>query len=283
MATAKRSILYIPGSNARAIEKARTLEADALILDLEDGVSADKKQEARAIIMKALERGGFGTGEIAVRINGLDSPWYSDDLAFVSDIPCDNVVLPKMENSDSVQQVRDELGTQINFWAMIETPEGVLNAFEIARADSRLNCRVVGTNDLRLEMSLPDTGDRKSLQTSLSLVILAARAAKCSVIDGVFNDISDAQGFIAECLEGRQLGFDGKTVIHPSQIGPANVAFSPTPKDVQEAREIIEAMEIARQEGSAVTTLDGRMIEELHARRARRVLEMADIRNETKE
>lgn len=270
----RRSVLYMPGSNARALEKARTLDADAVILDLEDAVAPDQKALARENVCAAV-RQGFGMREVVVRVNALNSPWGRDDLAAVVDANPDAVLIPKAESAAEIQAVDTEIAAApIALWAMIETPRGVLRADAIAGAGGRLNTLVMGTNDLIKEMGARPMPDRANIAAALSFTVLAARAHGLGVIDGVHNDIGDADGFAAACAQGRAFGFDGKTVIHPSQIGPANAAFAPTTDDIAAAQTIIDAFARPENHDKGAIKLDGKMIERLHAVSAQRTLDL---------
>ena len=275
-----RSLLFMPGTNQRAMVKARGLDADGIILDMEDSVAPGQKGAARELIAAALAEGGFGEREVVVRVNGLDSAWIEDDLQALLANPPDAVLIPKIygpEDLNRLGQAMDDLGfpKDVSVWAMMETPAAILDAREIAATGGRLACLVMGTNDLAKDLKARLLPGRASMFASLSLCLLAARAAGTGILDGVYGDLSDAAGFLSECRQGRELGFDGKTLIHPDQIAVANEIFGPSAEEVSEAREIIAAFEAAEAEGKAVTTLRGKMIEELHAASARRTLDMA--------
>jgi citrate lyase subunit beta / citryl-CoA lyase len=273
----RRSVLYMPGANARALEKAEALPADALILDLEDAVAPDAKAEARVRVCEAAASGRYGRREVAIRVNGLGTPWHDDDLRAAAAAGPAAVVVPKVDSADAVHAIEKALeaggapdGTAI--WAMVETPVAMLHAEEVARASERLAVLVMGTNDLAKELQAEHVPGRQPLLTGLGLALLAARATGKVILDGVYNDIQDAEGFEAECVQGRQMGFDGKTLIHPSQLEPCNRVFAPTADEVDRARRIIEAFEQAEAEGRGVVTVDGRMVENLHVDQARRTL-----------
>jgi citrate lyase subunit beta / citryl-CoA lyase len=273
----RRSVLYMPGANARALEKAESLPADALILDLEDAVAADAKAEARVRVCEAAASGRYGRREVAIRVNGLGTPWHDDDLRAAAAAGPAAVVVPKVDSADAVHAIEKALeaggapdGTAI--WAMVETPVAMLHAEEVARASERLTVLVMGTNDLAKELQAEHVPGRQPLLAGLGLALLAARATGRVILDGVYNDIKDADGFEAECVQGRQMGFDGKTLIHPSQLEPCNRVFAPTADEVDRARRIIEAFEQAEAEGRGVVTVDGRMVENLHVDQARRTL-----------
>lgn len=277
----RRSLLYMPGSNARALEKGRTLPADGLILDMEDAVAPDAKETARGQVMAAVADGGYGSREILVRINGLDTPWGADDVAAVAGSGADGVVLPKVESAAMVGTVEDRLrgagapdATRI--WCMIETPRGVLRAEEIAGASPRLAGFIMGTNDLAKELRCQQTPDRAPFMTSFGLCLLAARAHGLAIIDGVHPDIEDAEGFAAVCRQGRALGFDGKSLIHPRTIAAANEIFAPGVEELEWARKIIAAYDAARAAGQAVIAVDGQLVEDLHVAEAQRLLAVAD-------
>ena len=277
----RRSVLYLPASNERALEKAKTLPVDALILDLEDAVAPDAKVSARELACAAATSGAYGMRELTIRVNGLGSPWHDDDLAAACAAGPDGIVVPKVSTADEVRSLVHTMeaagapeGTAL--WAMVETPQAVLDCAAIGSASSRLTVLVLGTNDLLKELAARAVPGRGPLLTALSLAVLGARAAGVAVLDGVYNDVSDAEGFAAECAQGRDLGFDGKTLIHPGQVDAANRTFAPTDDEVDTARRTIEAFEVARAEGRGVATLDGRLVESLHVDTAHRVLAMRE-------
>lgn len=277
----RRSLLYMPGSNARALEKGRTLPADGLILDLEDAVAPDAKEGARGQVMAAIAGGGYGARELLVRINGLDTPWGADDIVAVAASGADGVVLPKVESAALVQTVAARLSgsgapDSMQIWCMIETPRGVLRAEEIAAASPRLAGFIMGTNDLAKDLRCRQTADRAPFMTSFGLCLLAARAHGLAIIDGVHPDIDDAEGFAAVCRQSRTLGFDGKSLIHPRTIAAANEIFAPAASELEWARRIIGAYEAARAAGQAVIAVDGQLVEDLHVAEARRLLAFAD-------
>ncbi|WP_307781314.1 HpcH/HpaI aldolase/citrate lyase family protein [Agilicoccus flavus] len=274
----RRSVLYLPASNPRAMEKAKGLACDALVLDLEDAVAPDAKEQARAAAVAAVSSGAWrdeGRREVTVRVNAAGTPWHDDDLAAVGAAGPDAVVVPKVTGAAAVREVLaalDAAGAPAStaMWAMLETPGAVLRAEEIAAASDRLTVLVVGTNDLAKELRV-DAGPRRvPLLTSLGLAVLGARAAGKVVLDGVYNDIRDAEGFDAECAQGRELGFDGKTLVHPSQIDGANTVFAPDAASLEDARAVLRAWEAGG--GRGVVTHEGRMIEALHVETARRLL-----------
>lgn len=271
-----RSTLYVPGANARALEKARDLAADALILDLEDSVAPEVKPLARERVCELLRAGAYGTRTVAVRINGMSTGWYDEDLAAVVSAGAEAVLVPKLQSAEDVVAVDLSLqragAAQTAIWAMLETPLAVLRALDIAGASERLKVLVLGTNDLLAELHAGESAGRRPLETSLSLCLLAARASGRAILDGVYNDVADLAGFAAECAEAHALGFDGKTLIHPAQIAPCNDAFSPSELEIEHARRVIDAFECAAQQGLGVVTVDGRLVENLHVESARRVL-----------
>jgi citrate lyase subunit beta/citryl-CoA lyase len=277
----RRSLLYVPGSNPRALDKARTLPADGLILDLEDAVAPNAKENARAIVAAALAEGGYGRRELVVRVNALDTPWGHADLATAATMPIDAVLLPKVESADRVRltgSLLDALGApdRLAVWCMLETPLGILHAREIAAASSRLAALVLGTSDLTKDLHALATRDRLPLLTSLGLAVLAARAHGLAIFDGVHLDLSDDEGFAASCRQGRELGFDGKTLIHPKQISPANSAFAPTGEEIEWSRRIIAAHTEAVAAAEGVVLVDGKLIENLHVENARRLVALAE-------
>jgi citrate lyase subunit beta/citryl-CoA lyase len=280
----RRSLLYMPGSNPRAMEKARELPADGVILDLEDAVAPDAKAKARELIIAALKQGGFGRREVIVRINGLDTPWYQDDLAVATAVP-DAILVPKVSGPEQLREVaRHLVGVRaeatIGIWAMMETPLAMLNAREIAAAarddGSRLAGFVMGTNDLAKDTRARLLPGRAPMLPWLMTCIAAARAYGIDIVDGVYNELGNAGGFAAECRQARDLGFDGKTLIHPQQIVPCNEAFSPAADEVAWARKIIGAFELRENASKGVIQVDGRMVERLHAEMAQRTVAIAD-------
>jgi len=276
----RRSALYMPGSNPRALQKGRSLPADALILDLEDAVAPDAKDEARSNISAALSEGGYGGREILIRVNGLDSPWGRDDLIAMATSGADGIVLPKVESADMVRKAAlllEGAGAPagLGIWCMIETPLGVLHAEEIATASSRMTGFIMGTSDLAKELHCLHTPERLPFMMSLNQVILVARAYGLAALDGVHLDLSDDEGFEASCRQGLELGFDGKTLIHPKTIDRANSVFGPDADEVEFSHRIISAFEEAQAEGKGVVVLDGKLVENLHVENARRVLALA--------
>jgi citrate lyase subunit beta / citryl-CoA lyase len=276
----RRSVLYLPGSSARALDKAKTLPADAVILDLEDGVAPDAKDLARQQIAAAV-RAGFGRREVVVRINSLASAWGEDDLWAVAAAKPDAILIPKVNSAHDIHRVAQRLSDvpevgDVAIWAMIETPAAVLDVKAIAAAGGRLACLVIGSNDLINEMGATHTPDRSNIAAALTFTVLAARAHGLGVIDGVHNAIADTDGFVAACAQGRRFGFDGKTLIHPSQIGPCNDAFAPRPKELDTARRIIAAFDLPENAGKGAILLDGHMVERLHAENAHRLVALAE-------
>ncbi len=284
MATAnrpRRSCLYMPGANTRALEKARGLPADTLILDLEDAVAPDVKGEARDAIRAALAEGGYGHREVLVRMNGLDTAWGSDDLKMAVESGADGVLAPKVETGADIKRLDDALSRagappSMALWVMIEMPLAILNIKEIAEAadGTRLTTFVMGTNDLAKEYRAKATPDRLAFQTALQLSIAAARAYGLTAIDGVYNDIKNEDGLTFECEQGSTLGFDGKTLIHPSQLETTNRIFAPSPADVEQAKAVIEAFADPANAGKGVLKVNGKMTELLHLDEAKHTVEM---------
>jgi citrate lyase subunit beta/citryl-CoA lyase len=281
----RRSVLYMPGSNARAIEKARTLAADALILDLEDAVAPDAKPIARQQVCDAVRAGGFARREIFIRINAPDTPWGAEDLAAATAAGPGAILVPKVSAPEDLAAIGARLAAlgadaRIRIWAMMETPLAILNARDIAAAarepSTRLSGFVMGTNDLAKDTRAKILPGRAPMLAWLMTCVAAARACGLDIVDGVFNDIGDTQGFARECAEARDLGFDGKTLIHPSQIEPCNAAFSPTTDEVDTARKILAAFDLPENSDKGVVRIDGRMVERLHAEMARRTVAIAD-------
>lgn len=284
MATAnrpRRSCLYMPGANTRALEKARGLPADTLILDLEDAVAPDAKDEARDAIRAALAEGGYGHREVLVRMNGLDTPWGGEDLKMAVEAGADGILAPKVETGADIKRLDEALSRadappSMALWVMIEMPLAILNIKEIAEAadGTRLTTFVMGTNDLAKEYRAKATPDRIAFQTALQLSIAAARAFGLTAIDGVYNDIKNEDGLLFECEQGRALGFDGKTLIHPSQLDTTNRIFAPSPADVEQAKAVIEAFADPANAGKGVLKVNGKMTELLHLDEAKRTVEM---------
>jgi citrate lyase subunit beta/citryl-CoA lyase len=276
----RRSVLYMPGANTRALEKARTLPADALIFDLEDAVAPDAKEMARTNVVAAAWSKAYGKREIAIRCNGLATPWGTADIAAIATSGADAILVPKVESAAEVTHVvslLDAAGgpSDMAVWAMMETPKGILRAEEIAGAHPRLALFVMGTNDLVKDMRARHTPMRLPMVTALGLGMLAARAYGLTILDGVYNDIQDIAGFRAVCQQGLELGFDGKTLIHPSQVEPCNEIFAPSASELEMAGKIVTAFRAAQAEGKGVATVDGRMIENLHVEQAERALALA--------
>ncbi|HTP77601.1 MAG TPA: CoA ester lyase [Rhizomicrobium sp.] len=277
----RRSVLYMPGSNARALEKARSLPADALILDLEDAVAPDAKDLARQQVCDAVKAKGFGKREVIIRVNALSTPWGESDLAAAAAARPDAILVPKISAPKDLHAVEDHLVRHhadrgIAVWAMVETPVAILNVAAIAASGGRLACFVMGTNDLIKEIRGVHTQDRANLSAALSLSVLAARANGIAAIDGVYNDIQNEGGFKATCEQAKSFGFDGKTLIHPSQVEPCNAVFAPSRDEVEAARKLIAAFELPENKGKGAIKLDGRMVELLHAEIARGTVAMAD-------
>ncbi|KAA3623638.1 MAG: CoA ester lyase [Proteobacteria bacterium] len=273
----RRSVLYMPGSNARALHKARNLPADVLIFDLEDAVAPARKGDARDLVGGSIADGGYEMRERVVRVNGLDSDWCDADLSAIAVADACAVLFPKIDRAADVLDAERRMNAagidpSTPLWVMAETPLGVLNIAEIAQASDRLECIVVGTSDLAKELRVPHTPGRLGLLASLSMCVLAARAVGADVLDGVFLDLADSHGFAKACEQGRNLGFDGKTLIHPNQIEAANRLFSPSTSDVERAARVIEAWQAAQEAGEGVAVVDGRLVENLHFEEASRLL-----------
>lgn len=277
----RRSVLYMPGSNARALEKGRTLAADGLILDLEDAVAPDAKEMARQQIGAALKAGGYGARELIVRVNGLESPWGYDDIVAAAGFGADAILLPKVESAGAVHQAETIMEASgapqaLSVWCMMETPLGMLHAEEIAEASRRVGALVMGTSDLAKELYAAHTRDRLPMITALGLCMLAARAAGVAILDGVHLDLADDEGFAYSCRQGKELGFDGKTLIHPKTIDVANEVFGPSEEEVEWSRTIIAAHAEAEKDGKGIVVVDGKLIENLHVLNAKRVVAMAE-------
>ncbi|MDH3239561.1 MAG: CoA ester lyase [Alphaproteobacteria bacterium] len=271
----RRSCLYMPGTNSRAHEKARELAADVVIFDLEDSVAPAAKAGARDQVVAAIAAGGFGRREIAIRVNAMGTPWAEDDLRAAAACQAGAVVLPKVSGPDDVRaaaELLDREGAGAALWAMVESARAVLAAPEIAAAHGRLAMLTMGLEDLAKELKVEVDGARTALLYALERSVLAARAAGLGIIDAVYPAFNDDEGFAAACAHGRMLGFDGKQVIHPRQVAPANAAFGPDAERVAEARRIVDAFEAAAAQGEHVAVLDGRMVEALHVEEARRLL-----------
>ncbi len=275
----RRSVLYMPSSNDRALEKAKTLPVDGLILDLEDAVAPDAKAAARDNACAAARSGAYGRREVAIRVNGTDTPWHADDLRAACEAGPDAIVVPKVSTADTVLDLVERMAAHdapehTKLWAMVETPHAMLHAEEIATAADRLTVLVMGTNDLAKELYAEHVPGRQPLLTGLGLALLAARASGKAILDGVYNDVKDTEGFLAECRQGREMGFDGKTLIHPGQVAGANETFAPSGQAVADARGVLRAWEEGK--GSGVVTYQGRMVENLHVESAARTLAMHD-------
>jgi citrate lyase subunit beta/citryl-CoA lyase len=271
----RRSVLYMPASNERALEKAKTIPCDGLILDLEDAVAPDAKPAAREAACAAAASGEYGRREVTIRVNGAETEWHAGDLAAACAAGPDGIVVPKVCSADEVRSLVDAMERhgapdRTALWAMVETPRAMLHAEEIAAASPRLAVLVMGTNDLAKELYAEHVPGRAPLLTSLSLALLAARATGTAILDGVYNDVQDLEGFLAECRQGRQMGFDGKTLVQPGQVEGANAAFAPDAQAVEAARGVVQAWEDGQ--GSGVVTYQGRMVEALHVETARRTL-----------
>jgi citrate lyase subunit beta / citryl-CoA lyase len=285
LARPRRSVLYMPGSNAKALAKASTLPADALILDLEDSVAPDQKITARERVVQAVRSGGFGGREVVIRVNGPHTPWGEDDLVAACTANPDAILLPKVDGPGAVMVAarilrETETPERTRIWAMMETPNAILNAGSIAAVaadpSSRLAVMVMGLNDLAKETRAKLTPGRPTMTAWLASCVVAARAHGVDILDGVYNDIQDLDGFRLECLQGRDMGLDGKTLIHPSQVDICNAVFAPTSAEVENAAAIIDAFALPENAGKGVIQLNGRMVELLHADMARRTLAIAD-------
>jgi citrate lyase subunit beta/citryl-CoA lyase len=281
----RRSVLYMPGANDRALEKARSLPADTLILDLEDSVAPEAKQDARDKVIAAIRSGGYGSRELIVRVNAIETPWGADDLKAAAAAGPDAILVPKVSRPGDMLSAAKLLKAygapaHTRLWAMMETPLAILNARDIASVaadgESRFSCLVLGTNDLLKESRARAVGDRFAIIPWLAASVLAARAFGLDVIDGVHNDFKDEAGFKAECEQGRTLGMDGKTLIHPSQVDPCNRIFSPSQEEVSWSRKVIEAFALPEHKGKGVITVEGRMVERLHLVMAERVVAIAE-------
>ena len=281
----RRSVLYMPGSNARAIEKARTLPVDGVILDLEDAVAPEAKEQARAQVAEAVKAGGFGGREVFIRVNGIDTPWHADDLSAAAHAAPDAVLVPKISHPEQLEMIGRRLldmhiDRKTRVWAMIETPLAIFNILAIAEeardSESRLSGLVMGTNDLAKETRARQVPGRAPMLPWLATCVLAARHYGIDILDGVYNDLSDAEGFERECVQARDMGFDGKTLIHPNQVAACNTAFSPGADEVAQARKIIAAFGQPENKDKGVVQVDGRMVERMHAEMARRTVAIAE-------
>jgi len=274
----RRSVLYMPGAKQRVLEKAKSLDADALILDLEDSVAPDAKAEARERVAAAVKTGGYGRRELAIRVNGLDTPWGADDMAAAVAAAPDAILVPKVSMAADVARaiaLMTDANPRTRLWVMMETPLGILNAREVAGANPRLSALVLGTNDLVKETRARMAGARFALLPMLTTCVLAGRAFGLDVIDGVFNDFRNEEGFRGECEQGRDLGMDGKTLIHPGQIATCNAVFSPEAGEIEWSRRIIAAFAEPENAAKGVITIDGKMVERLHLTMAERVVAIA--------
>lgn len=277
----RRSALYMPGSKPRALEKARGLAADTLILDLEDAVPPAEKDEARRTVAEALAQGGYGARELVIRINGLDTEWGQDDLEAAVAAAPHAVLVPKVASAGMVRDIEQRLDAagapeDLAIWAMMETPLGMIEAPAIAGASPRLACMVMGTNDLVKELGARHTADRLPVMTGIGLCLLAARAHGLAILDGVYNAYKDTEGLERECVQGLELGFDGKTLIHPAQLDTANRVFAPTEEEIETARRQVAAFEEVEAQGQAVAVVDGKIVENLHVETAKALLARAE-------
>lgn len=269
-----RSALYMPGANERALEKARTIPADALLLDLEDAVAPEAKPAARERVCGLVADRAYGDRQVVIRVNPAGTPWHAEDLKQASQAGPSAILVPKVSSVETVHALEDQV--TVPLWAMLETPAALLTAAQIAGASEQLTVLVLGTNDLANELHAEPVPGRAPLLTGIGLALLGARAAGKAILDGVYNDVKDAAGFEAECLQARQFGFDGKTLIHPSQVEPCNRIFSPSAEQIATSRAILAAWEEAVTEGRGVATVNGRLIENLHVANAQRILAMAE-------
>lgn len=270
-----RSVLYIPGSKDRALDKARGLPVDAIIFDLEDAVTPEAKVEARATLKAALDQGGYGGRAKIIRINGLDTEWGAGDVAALKDCDVDAFLLPKVNSVADINALSDLLGNGKAIWAMMETPLGILNALEVA-AHPQLTGFVAGTNDLAKELNCRARADRLPMMMALQQILLAARAHNVIAIDGVYNQYKDEEGLALECDQGRDLGYDGKTLIHPAQVAVTNAAFAPSEAEIDLARRQIAALEEVEATGQGVAVVDGKIVENLHVETAKKLLAKAE-------
>jgi len=276
----RRSVLYMPGSNPRALEKAKSLSVDGVILDLEDAVAVAAKASARDIVMAAVKAGGYGERELIIRINGLNSEWGEADIKAACEAGPDAILLPKVDSAAMVQQAEELMikfaaPAHTKIWCMMETPRAMLRAEEIAASTKRLTCFVMGTSDLVKDLHAHHTALRLPVLTSLGLCLLAARAENIDVLDGVYLDLNDEDGFRDSCLQGLEFGFDGKTLIHPKQLATANTVFAPSPPELALAQQIIAAFAEAKEQGKGVVLLDGKLIENLHVENAQRMVALS--------
>lgn len=276
----RRSVLYMSSSNERALEKAKTIACDALIFDLEDAVAPDAKETARSNAVAAARSGEYGNREITIRCNGLDTPWGGDDLTAAAASGAAAVVIPKVSSVDYLDEITRRLHVagappDMAIWAMVETPTAIMDIRAIAQ-HARVAVLVMGNNDLAKELRTGVLPERTPLLPALAMALLGAREAGKVILDGVYNDVQDADGFLAEARQGKSMGFDGKTLVHPSQVGPANEVWAPSEDEIAFSQRVIEAFEAAKADGRGVVTVDGRMIEHLHVQNAERILAVAD-------
>lgn len=277
----RRSVLYMPGANDKALEKAKSLACDAIIFDTEDSVAPDMKGTAREKVAAAATSGVYGNRELTIRVNSAETEWHEADLRSAAEAGPAGIVVPKVNSAadvGAVERILESAGVpdHTRIWAMLETPAAIENAVEVATASERLEVLVMGTNDLAKELRAALVPGRAPLLWGLGRCVNAARCAGKAILDGVYNDVRDPDGFAAECRQGAEMGFDGKTIIHPSQVEPANAAFAPSGEEIDYSRRVIEAWDAALAEGKGVVTVDGRMIENLHVENARRALAMAE-------
>lgn len=281
----RRSVLYMPGSKERALEKGKTLPTDAIIFDLEDAVAPDMKDMARDQVANAVQAGGYGQRELIIRVNGLDTPWFEADLKAAASAKPNAILIPKVSSGDDIRSVRDQLkalgaDASIDLWAMMETPLAMLKALDIAESgpaeNNRLAVFIMGTNDLSKETGAVIKPGREAMLAWLSTCVAAGRAFGIDIVDGVYNDFKDEKGFKTECQQGSDLGMDGKTLIHPGQIEPCNEIFSPSSDAVEWAKKIIEAFELPENQGKGAITVEGKMVELLHAEMAKRTVAISD-------
>jgi citrate lyase subunit beta/citryl-CoA lyase len=281
----RRSVLYMPGSNARALEKAKTLAVDGVILDLEDAVAPNAKVAARGQVVATVKAGGFGHREVFIRTNGFETPWFGDDLAAAMSAAPDAILIPKIQRAEQLELIAQRMLSvhadhRTRIWAMIETPTAIFNVREIASAaqdaETRLTGFVLGLNDVAKETRARQVPGRAPMLPWIATCVLAAREYGIDILDGVYNDLSNVEGFEVECAEARDLGFDGKTLIHPNQIEPCNAAFSPGPEEVAQARRMIDAFDRPENKDKGVVQIDGRMVERMHAEMARRTVAIAE-------
>jgi len=277
----RRSVLYMPGANERALEKGKSVPADVLIMDVEDGVAPEAKEEARGRIVSMLAGGGYGRREIGIRINGVGTDWHDADVTAFASSGADTIVIPKVESPETVRAVAAQMEKSgapaaMQIWCMIETARGVLSAAAIASAHPRVGALLIGSADLTKDLRARHTPDRLPLLTSLQMVVLAGRANGLTILDSPFFDLSDDEGFLDSCHQGRNLGFDGKTLLHPKTIAGANAAFGPSEDEIDWAHKITAAHETALAEGKGVTLVDGQLVEGLHVEEAQRLVALAD-------